>query len=333
MQPVTIYRWDDLGAPQISTAFGTANEFKAVLDAVLVTGYGDKPALGWKKKYDDVNGVVYSNDDTVGSGGMIRFWPQSGDWDAAFNWSLMMKFEASNQFLTSSDANKKGSFYCFRHPVTSTSINEIKSWVVIGTKTAFYMILGSYSATSTTAEYTMQSSLNYNYSMFAGDYDSVGIDNDPHRFIAFAGAEYGGQDSLSFQNTLDAGFLTYDKVTTPKHIKIWDADNSNNHHFYAVRLQFEQGLSAGTAMPNVGNDLIAYSNCLLSLDSYSNSADYTDAAAPFIRGSMPGMINTLVGEGLRERWPYTRLINGVEHWLLRHSNQGRSHVWINMEQW
>ena len=47
--PVKVYRWDDAGAPKLTTDAGA---FKTVLKACLVTGYGEaenhKEPLGWE---------------------------------------------------------------------------------------------------------------------------------------------------------------------------------------------------------------------------------------------------------------------------------------------
>ena len=43
--PVTIYRWDDVGAPQIVD--GKPSEYMNMLKKCLVEGYGSKASLGW----------------------------------------------------------------------------------------------------------------------------------------------------------------------------------------------------------------------------------------------------------------------------------------------
>ena len=53
---LTIYRSDDPGAPVLNGFPGT---LITVLDACLVNGYGDKPAVGWAKVFSDVNKAVY----------------------------------------------------------------------------------------------------------------------------------------------------------------------------------------------------------------------------------------------------------------------------------
>ena len=53
---VTVYRFDDAGAPTLSAAAGA---LISVLDACLVNGYGAKPAAGWTKAFSGTNQAAY----------------------------------------------------------------------------------------------------------------------------------------------------------------------------------------------------------------------------------------------------------------------------------
>lgn len=53
---ITLYRSDDAGAPVLS---GTAGALITVLNACLVTGYGDQPAAGWTRPYTGTQLAVY----------------------------------------------------------------------------------------------------------------------------------------------------------------------------------------------------------------------------------------------------------------------------------
>lgn len=50
------YKSTDASAPSLS---GTVGSLIALLDAVLVNGYGSKPSAGWSKVYSDTNKAVY----------------------------------------------------------------------------------------------------------------------------------------------------------------------------------------------------------------------------------------------------------------------------------
>lgn len=53
---VTLYKYDDVGAPQLT---GEVGKVIAVLDACLVNGYGDKSPAGWTKEFTGTNKAVY----------------------------------------------------------------------------------------------------------------------------------------------------------------------------------------------------------------------------------------------------------------------------------
>jgi hypothetical protein len=54
----TIYRSTDAGAPTLS---GNTDSLIPLLDAILVNGYGSKPAAGWTKPFSGTNKAVYRN--------------------------------------------------------------------------------------------------------------------------------------------------------------------------------------------------------------------------------------------------------------------------------
>jgi hypothetical protein len=62
---VNLYRSTDAGAPSLS---GTVGSLIALLDAVLVNGYGAKAAAGWTKAFAAANLAVYRNSAAQGSG-------------------------------------------------------------------------------------------------------------------------------------------------------------------------------------------------------------------------------------------------------------------------
>lgn len=66
---VTVYRDTDSSAPVLT---GTAGDLVNLLDKVLVTGYGSKPAAGWTKPYTGTNKAAFRNDTTDGSGVYYR---------------------------------------------------------------------------------------------------------------------------------------------------------------------------------------------------------------------------------------------------------------------
>lgn len=62
---VTVYKSTDTSAPTLN---GTTGSLIALLDAVLVNGYGSKSAAGWTKAFSGTNLAVYRNSPTQGTG-------------------------------------------------------------------------------------------------------------------------------------------------------------------------------------------------------------------------------------------------------------------------
>jgi len=56
--PWTLYRSTDASAPTLT---GTVGSLVALLDAILVNGYGSQPAAGWSKAFTGTNKAAYRN--------------------------------------------------------------------------------------------------------------------------------------------------------------------------------------------------------------------------------------------------------------------------------
>lgn len=66
---VNYYTSEDAGAPALS---GQVGALIALLDAVLVNGYGSKAALGWTKAFSGTNKAAYRLDHATNSGRYLR---------------------------------------------------------------------------------------------------------------------------------------------------------------------------------------------------------------------------------------------------------------------
>ncbi|MBQ9683834.1 MAG: hypothetical protein IJV35_11280 [Neisseriaceae bacterium] len=67
--PVAVYRSTDNAAPVLK---GEKGSFKTLLKAVLVTGYGDKPSLGWKVASEDANTAVFQSQDATSNKHLLK---------------------------------------------------------------------------------------------------------------------------------------------------------------------------------------------------------------------------------------------------------------------
>jgi hypothetical protein len=165
--PVTVYRWDDVGAPPLGN--GTPLEIITILKQCLVSGYGTKEPLGWSILFEDTSTrqIILKNDDTKGgSGGCVKVKSYNG----SNNPNGMMWYQPAR---SASDINNMlgvGNIH-------SVSTNDKELWFLIGTSMGFYFVTG-------TTLYPMAGWVNdHERSVYCGDFISSDV-NDAGRFIA-----------------------------------------------------------------------------------------------------------------------------------------------------
>ncbi|KJZ03290.1 hypothetical protein [Pseudoalteromonas piscicida] len=327
--PVTVYRWDDEGAPQITERYGSAIEIKTILEACLVTGYGSKQALGWSKVFDDTNGVVFQNNtNSGGSGGMVKFWPKTGGWEGSFGSAGGMHFQAAKSFINSETAHHPGFFQTFYHPVTSS---EVKAWVLIGTAKAFYLILSwlDESKSSSNYKYMMTSYHNYQGELFVGDFESE-LDSDAGKFIAFHSPTKSDETSIGWYTTLGYLHTSLSAGASETGVKVYNADNSDAHVIYNPRVTFSKG---SVHVTSEGANVFGVAPVPLMSNGSQNFPPVIDTTKPTLRGYMPGLVNVMLGLNRLSHWPQETLIDGQKYFQLHSADATCSHFWINMEQW
>lgn len=332
--PVTLYRWDDPGAPQITTPYGSANEVKAVLDACLVNGYGAKAPLGWSKVFDDSNGVVYQNNVAAGgSGGMVRFWPKSGNWNVGTtDFASAMTLQSAKSYVASNTPVRPSGPWAFYHPVNTTAV---KAWVLIGTAIGFYLFFHWYdgSKTSATSSYKMSNTA-FSASCYVGDILSL-LAGDAYKFVTVGYDQVNSMtiNYISNQFTLcNSGSMSNNGNTVG--IVFYDSDGGSGTTLYQLKLPFGD---YGTAIPSAGYaDPVLVCPVALLNNNFSSANSDQAAKQPYCRGFMPGMVNSLFGDGgVTTYWPYTKHISGVNHWLIGMygSSTISSNKWINLVEW
>jgi hypothetical protein len=134
---VNYYTREDAGAPVLS---GQAGALVALLDAVLVNGYGDKDPLGWTIAYTDTNKRVYRLDHTVNSGRYLRV-----D-DSNAQYAIVNAYDAMTDIDTGT-----GGFPDIATPrywrKSSTSDATARAWAVYGDE-AFIHVFFKWSSNS-----------------------------------------------------------------------------------------------------------------------------------------------------------------------------------------
>lgn len=131
--PVKIYRSTDVGAPILN---GTEGSLVALLDAVLVNGYGAQPPVGWTKEFTGTNKAAYR-----GSVSTNQFYLQVlDDQGASSNYARVRGFETMSDVDTGVDAfptvASEPNYYW--HKSDSTDADPV-NWVVTSNDKIFHI--------------------------------------------------------------------------------------------------------------------------------------------------------------------------------------------------
>lgn len=138
-----VYRSTDPGAPILN---GQAGSLLAVLNAILVTGYGDgasaKLGAGWTRPYASSSVQVFRNSATTGSGTYLRVRDDAsaatlntGCLAQVFAYSSMSDIDTGADQTPSAALQARGSFIA-KAPTTTA---DARSWIAIATEIGFYL--------------------------------------------------------------------------------------------------------------------------------------------------------------------------------------------------
>lgn len=332
-RPVTVYRWDDAGAPQRSPA--NAEAIVNILKKCLVEGYGAKAPLGWTLEYEDApNAVaVFRNSPVNGSGGYFRIRPYNIPTNA---------YIYTQSAMAATGANPEDLF----NPGYLNSIPtdaSLTRWVLVGDDVSFYLILHN-------------TTINYNttvpeIAMFFGDFVSI-VPTDNARFICLGAnnnstssaltvnhtsnnlgaisASSGRQESL---NSKFSGDSTRHRIALPTSVDGTLA--YKNYLVYAPVDTPDSVISNATITDIPAGGILT--NLFLKLDDNVTQARMIDTDAPFIRGYIPGIVTLGWKTHYSAIWPAFKNINGKEHLGIAVNSQSSSYggvqLWLNTEDW
>ncbi|MBB1342607.1 hypothetical protein H5158_13290 [Pseudoalteromonas sp. SR45-6] len=322
-QAVTVYRWDDEGAPQIVN--GMNRDVLNVLDKCLVEGYGTKQALGWVKTHSgDASNprAAYSN--VGGSGNYLVISSKNGTND-----------DSGLHVRSAHSVPSLDSLYREGYTQSIRVFERNKYWMIIGTEKAFYFF-SAFEGTYNEKSY-------YTASFFAGDI-SNSQGNDTGRFICFASSidkqelnpptndtdKYG--ENLEYMCSISRARLASDLA-----LKIWDADGEEHVVEYAIEKPYE-GLSSSSlnGMPNVNIALpfyVYFKNGESTSDRVGTPCIYS-TLQPYIRGTLPGLISTKIAYDKTLDYPATINMPDQPHYLLRNSvGYSPSNIMLATESW
>jgi hypothetical protein len=318
--PVTVYRWDDAGAPQLVER--RPSELITILKKCLVEGYGTKSPLGWTAPFEDVQNrkIVFRNSPTDGSGGVLRF--------ADFNTD-----------------DRVGGTVIYTHGKIANSVDEVlplhvynsifaqtvnnTQWVIIGTSRSFYLIVNNTSK-------PMASGTSGSGTWWFGDLDPS-LPYDQSTMMAFY---------ASTNNTGGTGWnLSLDYLSNGSgQVVLGDANNdiySAEYQLYlpmdGAKLYSQTSASNSQGVPVTNLFLAPVLVKLKTLNSGTKDAFDTlirfSESRPVIRGAIAGLYEFAQGGYSDQPWPQIHTQQGRSYWIIRQGHVGSCNVCIDLDTW
>ena len=307
-QAVTVYRWDDPGAPQLTNAKPT--ELLTIIRKCCVDGYGSKSSLGWNILQDDGTLLAMRNSIPDGGSGSIVQFRAHSDSDSSGN---IIYIKGAAAFNGVDDLIRPS----YQKALQAKS--DWTAWILVGTPTAFYFVCGH--PTDALAEGNDRVN---DVTIFVGDIKSY-IQADVGRFTVVSGTDSYDVTttySLSWQYHWDRAVCSYSSVSPT--IGLWGYDGGNSKINYYIRPPF-----CDTASQAPSSTPCEYFQPFLITQ---NSNEKTNRGHLSIRGEMPGLVSPIWPFQATEAWPSFVDINGKQHLAIRGV---RSSVksYINIEEW
>ncbi|WP_445425166.1 hypothetical protein [Alishewanella sp. HL-SH06] len=284
--PVTVYRWDDPGAPQLSN--GNISSFFEVLQKCLVDGYGTKTPLGWTRSYYDpitFKSAWRNNVSAGGSGGSVYFYSNT---ETNNNTTVIRATNCKN-------IDETGAIFGRGKLSAMSYATGVTRWVIIGTAIGFYFYnFGTDNFTNNVVSMSAGGFSGQRISFYAGDLFST-VPNDAGRFLLVMDLLNAG-DNATGGGAQNIGQMSHFQFDSSR-ILVWDADNNQS----SVSYGFAAGLNTGTTNPSITSTVafqrvfpLLLTPVLISLSTAANldrNGDFVNVSLsrPYIRGIVPGI--------------------------------------------
>lgn len=315
--PVTVYRWDDAGAPSITGQKPT--DIINILKKCLVEGYGTKQPLGWEIAFEDVAAlkIVFRNSmNDGGSGGFVKFWSDNDN----IRTSLFLHSAAS--------ATSVDDLFNVGYTKLVACTHQTSRWALIGTSRGFYLFLSDANP--------MAYSPIYNASVFIGDIDAV-LPMDAGMFIV-GFPSHSDATSVSWAVSLD--YLSVGAHSFAA--KVYDADGHASYGDYcgiapfgkSNQLPCPDGLFSPTMFAKIPF-IINYANYGRDITTSDRDgvSHVESQTRPILRGFVTGMVQSMGAGGKALTWPQIINDNGVDYWMLRAANAKFTDKFIRLDEW
>lgn len=308
-QAVTMYSWDDPGAPQLTNA--KPSELIDILKKCCVDGYGSKAALGWELLHDDTTLLAIKNNvASGGSGGIVQFRARS-DSDTAKN---VIYINGGTGFVGPDEIHNKS------YQKAMQCQSDWTAWVLVGTGSAFYFIIGNPS--EALANYDRKNE----EIIFIGDISSF-IAADAGRFTVFSGGnehDITASNLSSYKYSWDYAVSCYSSTYTT--IKLLGLDGSSPTKDFIVRPLLLP--TAARDSPKISLPSDHFQPFYITTISGGNISGYNST----IRGVLPGLVNPLASWQENEFWPQFHDIEGQQYIAIRSVTRSVK-CYLNIESW
>jgi hypothetical protein len=317
--PVTVYRWDDVGAPQIAN--GKPSEILNILKKCLVQGYSSKASLGWSISSEDAANVkiAFTN---LGSGGSAVFYSDTG-LDTS---STYTRVTSCQSFVGFNDMHLQGFVGSVRCPSTSCK------WMLIGNGTAFYFMMFNNSATISSGDYRPM--------FFMGDFLSL-FTNDAHKFTHVISSNSSAVNDNSSATYNSLAYTMAVQRSSQQVCKLGYVDGLTTMLPYSVTtvLGDSNGYSSNSQNPSEITILSKAFLTYTSLSVISSSQDvygtqYVHSlVAPWFRGALPGLFSSPQGGFKGLPLPHIITINQQSHLVIHNDSNNATQSYLNLEAW
>ncbi|MFB2800467.1 hypothetical protein [Shewanella seohaensis] len=297
--PVTVYRWDDVGAPNISTMF--RSNVLNVIKKCLVEGYGSTAPLGWAIEAETPGeSIVFSNADRTGF--------------ARISSSVTTTYAPMN-ILTSSEFTPPSTMSKFGYSKTIQPGSNENAWILIGTSKGFYFQTWRIGANNNSRE----TSLLNGQCVWIGEIDSF-----------FAPDPFAMTSVCNNVNTNDSSATKNESIGASDNgwwaNRFYDLDNTGQYADYKIGHGFvgtvgtdwqkNAGTPESTGVPIMLQDVIIRGGGNPYDLDYYNKTLANSLTRPFVRGKLPGLYRLSCCLFSDQPWPTIYNANGVDYYCV-----------------
>lgn len=301
--PVTVYRWDDVGAPQIYTGYRSVvlNVFKKC----LAEGYGSKASLGWDVIFETPGEAIYFRNSAITGGGHVfRAYSSTTTTNAPISVICSSDFTVETSTLVRQNFLR-----------TFQTGNGETAWILIGTERGFYFQTWNPSANNNSTQINIAMGICF----FAGEIDSF-FETDANPMACISANASSHDYAASQADTIadiDDGWNAN---------MFYDLDNTNQYGLYKIAIGLDKaggtdwtkngGTHTSTGIPLILQDIIIKGAGNPWDVDYYGIPQSNSLTRPYIRGKLPGLYRMNCCLYADQPWPTILTIDGVDYYAM-----------------